>query len=45
MAEAGGRGGDLAGAGKKVHEGAAGVATLGRSWSGTLGRPGVGMRD
>jgi hypothetical protein len=32
MAEAGGRGGDLVGAGKKECEGAAGVATLGSSW-------------
>ncbi len=45
MAEAGGRGEDLAGADKKVSEGAAGVATLGSSWSGTLGRPGDGLRD
>ncbi len=42
MAEAGG---DLAGAGNKVREGATGVATLGISWSGTLGRPGAGLRD
>ncbi len=53
MAETGGRGGDLAGAGKKECEGAAGVAnlgsswsgTLGNSWSGTLGRPEAGLRD
>ncbi len=47
MAEAGGRGRgrELAGAGKKECEGATGVATLGRSWSGTLGRPGAGMLD
>ncbi len=53
MAEAGGRGGDLAGADKKECERAAGVATLesswsstlGSSWSGTLGRPGAGLRD
>ena len=43
MAEAGGR--DLAGAGEKACEGAMGVATLGRAWSGTLGMPGTGMRD
>ena len=45
MAAAGGRGGDLAGAGEKVLEGAAGVATLGSSWLGTLGWPGAGLRD
>ena len=43
MAEAGGR--DLASAGENVCEGATGVATLGRAWSGTLGMPGMGMRD
>ncbi len=47
MAEAGGRGRgrDLAGAGKRECEGAPGVATRGRSWSDTLGRHGVRMRD
>jgi hypothetical protein len=47
MAEAGGRGRgrDLAGAGKNACEGATGVVTLGRAWSGTLGMPGTGMRD
>ncbi len=45
MAEAGAKGRDLAGAGEKVREDDAGVATLGSSWSGTLGRPGAGMRD
>ena len=53
MAEAGGRGGDLAGAGKKECEDVTGVATLGSSWSGTLGSswsgtlggPGAGLRD
>lgn len=45
MAEAGAEGGDLAGAGEKVREDAAGVATLGSSWAGTLGRPGAGLRD
>ncbi len=45
MAEAGGREGDLSGAGKKVCENAGGVATLGSSWLGTLGRPGAGLRD
>jgi hypothetical protein len=45
MAEAGGQGRDLAGAGEKVREGAAGVATLGSSWLGTLGRPGAELRD
>jgi hypothetical protein len=45
MAEAGAEGGDLDGAGEKVREDAAGVATLGSSWAGTLGRPGAGMRD
>ncbi len=46
-AEAGGRGRgrDFAGAGEKECEGATGVATLGSSWSGTLGRPGAGLRD
>jgi hypothetical protein len=43
MAEAGGRGGDLSG--EKVCEGAVGEATLGSSWSGTLGQPGAGLRD
>ncbi len=43
MAEAGGR--DLASAGENACEGATGVATLGRAWSGTLGMPGTGMRD
>ncbi len=43
MAEAGGR--DLAGAGENACEGATGVATVGRAWSGTLGMPGTGMRD
>ncbi len=42
MAEAGGR--NLAGAGENACEGATGVATLGRVWSGTLGMPGTGMR-
>jgi len=37
MAEARGR--DLAGAGENGCEGAMGVATLGRAWSGTLGMP------
>ncbi len=41
MAEAGAKGGALVGAGKKVREGAAGVATLGSSWASTLGRPGA----
>ena len=45
MAEAGAKGGDLVGAGEKVREDAAGVATLGSSWAGTLGWPGAGMRD
>ncbi len=47
MAEAGGRGRgrDLASAGDNACEGATGVATLGRAWSGTLGMPGTGIRD
>jgi hypothetical protein len=45
IAETGGRGGNLAGAGEQGREGAAGVAILGRSWLGTLGRPGARMRD
>jgi hypothetical protein len=45
MAEAGGRGRGLEGAGEKECEGALGVATRGRSWLGTLGRQGARMRD
>ena len=34
----------LAGAGEAMFDGSKGVATLGSSWLGTLGRPGDGMR-
>ncbi len=34
----------LAGAGEVMFDGSKGVATLGSSWLGTLGRPGDGMR-
>ena len=45
MAEDRGRGGDLAGAGKKECEDVTGVATPGSSWLGNLGRPGAGLQD